>query len=109
MVNIEATSIDPHAFDDFNYVQKLSCGGMNLVLPSDAWAFMALKDVSLNGVSGITVMASAPKPMVNAAGGTVELCLGNPDGELLGTSRLLEPSNQRPGPSSPPGGGYKSR
>lgn len=96
------TSIDPHAFDDFNDVQKLSFGGRNLVLPSDAGSFMALKDVSLNGVSGITVMASAPKPMVNAAGGTVELRLGGPDGELLGVSRVLEPSNQRPGPNSPP-------
>lgn len=33
---------------------------------------------SCHKVVGITVMASAPKPMVNAAGGTVELRLGGP-------------------------------
>jgi len=94
--------IDPHGFDDFNDVQKLSFGGRNLLLPGAAGSFVTLKDVSLAGVSGLTVMASAPRPMVNAVGGTVELRLGAPDGELLGTSSVLEPSDQPPGPTSPP-------
>ncbi|MTB50438.1 ThuA domain-containing protein [Lewinella sp. W8] len=94
--------LDPHGFDDFHEVQKLSFGGRNLALPGAAGAYMALKDISLNGVSGITLMASAPKPMVNAVGGSVELRLGGPDGELLGTSNVLEPTEGMPGPNSPP-------
>jgi cytochrome c len=93
------TNIDPHSFDEVKDVNKLSFGGSNLLLPAATGAYLVLKDISMTGISAINFVATAPIPMVGAVGGTIELRLNGPEGPLLGTSPLLETTNQPPGPS----------
>ena len=95
--------IDPHAFDETRHAQKMSFGDRNLLIPDQPGAYAKLESVSLAGVSGINFFASAPIPMANAQGGTIELRLDGPDGPLLGTSPLLEASPELPNPAAPPG------
>ncbi len=79
------------SFDTYEKVRKLSNGGRDLLLPDAPGAYVSLDDVTLDGVNGMNVIAMAPKPMVNAIGGAVELHVGAPDGPLLGKSDFLEP------------------
>jgi cytochrome c len=90
-------NINPHSFDEFKDINKLSFGGNNLLLPAATGAYAMLKDVSMAGVSAISFVATAPIPMVGAVGGTIELRLDGPEGPLLGTSPLLETTNEGPG------------
>ncbi|MBC6993475.1 ThuA domain-containing protein [Neolewinella lacunae] len=93
-------NINPHSFTAYQDVRKLSFGGRNLLLPEKSGAYALLSDVSLAGISAISLVASAPVPMINAVGGTVELHLDTPDGPLLGTSPLLKTTDQMPGQSA---------
>ena len=86
--------VDVHGFDDYEGVNKMAFGGNNLAIPSKSGAYMGLKQVDLNGVSGIQVMAVAPKPQLNAKGGKVELHLDSPTGKLIGESPYLEPTDK---------------
>lgn len=86
--------VDVHNFDDYDNVNKMAYGGNNLAIPAKSGAYMALKQVHLNGVSGVRVLAVAPKPQLNALGGKVQLRLNSPTGPLLGESAMLEPSDK---------------
>ena len=88
------SKIDPHGFDEYVDINKMAFGGNNLAIPSKSGAYMILKQVDLNGVTEIQVGATAPKPQLNAAGGTIEARLGSPTGALLGRSAFLEPSDK---------------
>ncbi len=85
---------DAHSFDAYDNVNKMSFGGSNLAIPSKSGAYMAMKQVDLAGVTEFRVMASAPKPQLNAVGGKVELRLDSPTGKLIGESRFLEASEK---------------
>lgn len=102
-VVLRNANIDAHSFDEFKDVRKLSFG-RNLIIPEGDGAYVMLKDVTLSGVSAVSFMASAPVPMVGASGGKIELHFDGPDGPLLGTSPLLEKTNEMPGQ----GGGMPS-
>lgn len=86
--------VDVHGFDVYNDVNKMAFGGNNLAIPSKSGAYMVLKQTDLNGVSEIHVMASAPKPQLNAKGGKVELRLDSPTGKLIGESQFMEASEK---------------
>jgi cytochrome c len=85
--------IDAHGFDEYAEVNKMSYGGNNLAIPKHG-SFMKLSQIDLNGLSELVVMATAPKPQLNAIGGKAELRLDNPKGRLLGESALLEASDK---------------
>lgn len=87
-------NVDAHGFDVYDNVNKMSYGGNNLAIPSKSGAYMTIKQADLNGVSEIHVMASAPKPQLNAVGGKVELRLDSPTGKLIGESTFLEASDK---------------
>lgn len=86
--------IDPHGFDEYKDVNKMSFGGMNLAMPSKNGCSMALKGVDLSGIKSLIVLASAPKPQANAIGGKIELRLNSPTGTLIGESEFLEASEK---------------
>jgi cytochrome c len=88
------SKIDPHGFDTYEDINKMAFGGNNLAIPSKSGAYMILKQVDLTGISEIKVGATAPKPQLNAVGGSVEARLGSPKGALLGRSAFLEPSDK---------------
>ncbi|GGN04042.1 hypothetical protein GCM10010967_43650 [Dyadobacter beijingensis] len=87
-------TMDVHGFDVYDNVNKMSYGGNNLAIPAKTGAYMGLKQVDLNGVTAFRVMAMAPKPQLNAAGGKIELRLDSPTGRLIGESAYLEPSDK---------------
>jgi cytochrome c len=86
--------IDAHGFDEYVDINKMAFGGNNLAIPSKSGAYMAIKQIDLGGISELIVSAAAPKPQLNAVGGMVELHLGSPAGQLLGTSKFLEASEK---------------
>ncbi len=86
--------IDAHGFDEYVDINKMAFGGNNLAIPSKSGAYMAIKQIDLGGISELIVSATAPKPQLNAVGGMVELHLGSPTGQLLGTSKFLEASDK---------------
>nr|MCU0471406.1 PKD domain-containing protein [Arcicella sp.] len=88
------SKLDPHAFDVYEDINKMAFGGNNLAIPSKSGSYMTLKQVDLTGVSEIQVAATAPKPQLNAAGGTIEARLGSPKGALLGRSAFLEATDK---------------
>ena len=88
------SKVDPHTFDEYNEVNKMSFGGNNMAIPSKSGAYLGMKEVDLEGVAEVVLLATAPKPQVNAAGGLVELRLDSPTGKLIGKSEFLEPSDK---------------
>lgn len=84
------SNIDAHGFDEYVDINKMAFGGNNLAIPAKSGSFMAMKQIDLSGLKELIVMATAPKPQLNAAGGKVELHLGSPTGQLLGESKFLE-------------------
>ncbi|HAK79458.1 MAG TPA: cytochrome C [Runella sp.] len=88
------SKVDAHGFDDYSEINKMAFGGNNLAIPSKSGAYMEMKGVDLNGISELTLMASAPKGQMNAAGGKVEVRLGSPTGKLIGESKFLEASDK---------------
>ncbi len=86
--------VDAHGFDEYADINKMAFGGNNILIPSKSGAYAAMKQIDLSGMTELVVMASAPKPQLNASGGTVQLRLGSPKGKLLGESKFLEPSEK---------------
>ena len=95
MFVLKNSKFDAHGFDIYNDINKMAFGGMNLAIPTKSGAHMLLKQIDLTGVSEIQVSATAPKPQLNAAGGSVELRIGSPQGPLLGKSAFLPASETR--------------
>ena len=88
------TKVDVHNFDDYNEIRKMSFGGNNLAIPGKSDAYMKLAQIDLNGLAELQVMASAPKPRLEAIGGKIELRVDSPDGPVIGESEMLEPSEK---------------
>lgn len=88
------SKVDAHGFDNYSEINKMAFGGNNLVIPSKSGAYMEMRGVDLSGVSELTLMATAPKAQLNAAGGKVEVRLGSPTGKLIGESKFLEASDK---------------
>jgi cytochrome c len=88
------SKIDAHGFDEYVDVNKMAFGGNNLAIPAKSGAYMVMKQIDLAGLKELIVMATAPKPQLNAAGGKVELRLGSLKGQLLGESQFLEASEK---------------
>ncbi|RIV23966.1 cytochrome C [Fibrisoma montanum] len=86
--------VDVHGFDTYDNVNKMAFGGNNLAIPSKSGAYMVLRQADLTGVGELRIMASAPKPQLNAKGGKVEVRLDSPTGPLLGESQFLEASDK---------------
>jgi cytochrome c len=88
------SKVDAHGFDVYNDVNKMAFGGNNLAIPAKSGAYMAMKEVDLNGITELIVMATAPKPQLNAAGGAIELRIDSPTGKVIGKSDFLEASDK---------------
>ena len=86
--------VDAHGFDLYDNVNKMAFGGNNLAIPAKSGAYMAIKQADLTGIVALNVLATAPKPQLNAKGGKVELHLDSPTGKLIGESAMLEASDK---------------
>ncbi len=81
--------INPSKYDELVDATKMSYGGTNLVIPSKSGSYISLKQIDLTGITGIEFMAMAPKAQLNAEGGTIELHVDAPNGELLGQTPFI--------------------
>jgi cytochrome c len=90
---MRSTKVDVHSFDAYVDVNKMSFGGNNLAIPAKSDAYMVLDQIDLNGISSIQFAAAAPIAQLNAAGGKIEVRLGNPEGTLLGESNFIKASD----------------
>jgi cytochrome c len=86
--------VDVHGFDAYESINKMANAGINLAIPGKSGANMLLKGIDLSSVKELQLMAVAPKPMLNAIGGKVQLRLGSLTGPLLGESAFLEPTEK---------------
>lgn len=61
---------------------------MFIVMNAGTWA--AYNEVDLSGIKQISFAGAAPKEQLNSSGGTVEIRLDSPDGELIGETEKME-------------------
>ena len=88
------SKVGPHDFDEYADINKMAFGGRKLAIPSKSGSYMVMKQIDVRGLQALELSAMAPKPQVNAVGGTVELRIGSPTGRLIGKSAFFEPSEQ---------------
>ena len=81
--------INPTKYDEVVDATKMSYGGNNLIIPSKSGSYISLKQIDLTGITRIEFTAMAPKAQLNAEGGTIELRIDAPDGELLGQTPFI--------------------
>lgn len=89
-LTLRSPAINPHAFDEFKDVNKMSFGGNRFVMPTKSGSYIALKGVDLAGIPEVEVMAVAPKsPQITTLGGVIEVREDSPTGKLVGTSEFI--------------------
>jgi cytochrome c len=81
--------VNPHKFDEFSFVNKMSFGGTDLVIPAKAGSFIKMEHIDLQGITQLELIAMAPKAQLNAAGGTIELRIDSPTGQLVGQTDFI--------------------
>ncbi|MFZ5999842.1 MAG: cytochrome C, partial [Bacteroidota bacterium] len=83
-------AVNPHAFDEFKDVNKMSFGGNRFVMPTKSGSYVALKQVDLTGIAEVEIMAVAPKsPQISTEGATIEVREDSPTGKLVGSSEFI--------------------
>lgn len=87
-------NISTHGGEKYTDVQKMTFGGMKLLIPSVSGSSMSTEKFDLTGVTRIDFALTAPKAMMNAAGGMVEVRLDALNGKLVGQTAFLEPSDK---------------
>jgi len=83
--------IDPEEADESKGMQVLITPSRSINFVEDG-AYMAFKGLDLSGLTEIGIVAEAPG-RANSPGGTVEVRLGSPEGELVGSSEKIETVN----------------
>ena len=81
--------INPTRYDEVVDANKMSYGGNSFIIPSKSGSYIGLKQIDLTGISKIEFTAMAPKAQLNAEGGTIELHINAPNGELLGQTPFI--------------------
>lgn len=84
--------VAPASADKDDGIQKFKLPNppIELVIATKSGSYIGFEQIDLSGIDQLTFMAVAPKPMVNAAGGNIEIRLGSPDGELIGEARVAQ-------------------
>ncbi|MEJ0103985.1 MAG: PQQ-dependent sugar dehydrogenase [Bacteroidota bacterium] len=72
---------------------KLPDPPMEMFIVMNQGTWVAYDQVDLTGITQISFSGAAPKEQLNAAGGTVEVRLDKPDGEIIGETQKLNVFN----------------
>ena len=84
---LRSAKFKPYTFDDNKETAKMTVEGRgDMVLASASGSYIAFKDLDLTYLSALTVYASGREG--GTAGGTVEVRLDKPDGELLASADI---------------------
>ena len=81
--------INPVKYDEVVDATKMSYGGTSFIIPAKTGSYISLKQIDLTGIAHIDLTAMAPKAQLNAEGGTIELHIDSPKGELLGKTAFI--------------------
>ena len=87
-------AVGAHDADKYDNVQKMTFGGSKLLIPNSSGAYVMLQQIDLTGVAQIDFTVLAPKAMMNAAGGIIEVRLDAVNGPLAGQTQLIVPSEK---------------
>ncbi len=103
--------INPSKYDEVFEATKMSFGGNSFIIPHHG-SYISLKNIDLTGITHVDFTAIAPKGMMNAEGGIIELRLDKPNGMLAGQTPFIGETPMGPSPSTttkpgtnPPAGG----
>lgn len=86
--------VSSHKFDKYEGVQKMKFNGMEFIIPNTSASYIGLNKTDLTGITEVLLSVSAPKPQLNAAGGTIELRIDSPTGKLINEPLVIEPSDK---------------
>ncbi len=96
-------SLSVAAADEIKDIMKMKIPGTetNIAIAQKDGAWLAFRQMDLSGMGAVTFIANAPANY-GMMGGTVEVRLGSPDGEIIGTSSPITPTEVKAGapPSS---------
>ena len=79
----------PTKYDEIVDATKMNYGGNSFIIPAKSGSYISLKQIDLTGITRIEFTAMAPKAQLNAEGGTIELHIDAPNGELLGQTPFI--------------------
>lgn len=96
-------SLSAAACDAFDGVVKMTPPGsdMEIIIAPKDGVWLACKQVDLSGLTSVSFMGNAPSNY-GMTGGYLEVRLGAPDGELIGSSTPIVSQPMKPGSSPPP-------
>ncbi|MBT1688255.1 ThuA domain-containing protein [Dawidia soli] len=103
-MTLRSASVMAGAADQWDKVQKYKMPDppIELMIGTSKGAHLIFKQVDLTGISAISFVAMAPENMLGAAGGTVEVRLDYPGGEVVGESPMITPVVMDLGGKTPP-------
>jgi cytochrome c len=76
-------------------IMKIPGQEVKIAIAQKGGAYIAYNDVDLSGIGSVMVLASAPSNY-GMVGGSIEVHLDSPTGELIGTSSPIEPKPMDP-------------
>ncbi|QCR24945.1 cytochrome C [Pontibacter sp. SGAir0037] len=83
-------------------IQKFKIpGGPEMMIVSGTGSHFGFRQIDLTHISQLTCTVMAPQEFLNAAGGTIEVRLGAPDGKVIGQSEMIRQTTT-PAQSTPP-------
>jgi cytochrome c len=89
-------SLSVEAADTWQDIMKMKIPGTEIpiAIAQKDGAWLAFKQLDLSGMAAVTFIANAPANY-GMMGGTVEVRLGSPEGELIGTSSPITPAEMK--------------
>ena len=73
-------------------IMRFKMGETNLLIVTTPNTYATFKQIDLTGIKTLSMIIAAPKERLNSQGGIVEVHLGSPEGQLLGKTTFIEPS-----------------
>ena len=90
IIALRNPSINPEKCDDARGTQLLTTPGRSFnIIENDG--YLAYKDLDLSGINELVIGAEA-NPRLGAAGGIIEVRLDAPDGQLVGATENIKPT-----------------
>lgn len=99
---LKSPTVIPADADEMDGINVFTFGQRKLAIVGGSGAWTMLKNIDLTGINAIVATATAPVAQLGAAGGAIEVRLGGPDGELIGTSDMISPVESENAAQVPP-------
>lgn len=91
IIALRNPNVNPEKYDDAKGSRLMTTPSRSFSMVGDG-AYLVFNNLDLSQISQIEIVAQAP-PRENAAGCMVEIRLDAPDGQLIGSTGMIEPKN----------------